>query len=321
MIPLCCPECKTVFKKNTVLTCESCGKQYTTQNGIPVFYPEKDAFYEGKFTITHYTYPRIVKKYAVLKPLFDLLTMISISNRPRRAFVTSGIPTKGEVLDLGCGGGTELFTRFGNVCGLDISLKSLECAAQVYPQLVQGNVMKLPFADSGFDTVIASHLIGHLVREEKELFLEEIKRVLKPGGYLVLFAETNADNKTLYFAKQSPELYSQAFIQAPGHLGLEYQPDLDKLIQSRGYDSIQQVKLYNAIWAVEHYVQKFPPEYLSHSALFKLWYNYCKWIAAYALLREIMNCILGIFARISLPFTAPAKVGEWLMVYRKKNHA
>ena len=50
--------------------------------------------------------------------------------------------------------------------------------------LVKGNAEVLPFGDMKFDFLITLHLIEHLF--QPELFINEAKRVLKPGGILIL---------------------------------------------------------------------------------------------------------------------------------------
>jgi ubiquinone/menaquinone biosynthesis C-methylase UbiE len=40
----------------------------------------------------------------------------------------------------------------------------------------------LPFADSSFRTVVASHIIGHLLAAERKAAVAEVARVLAPGG-------------------------------------------------------------------------------------------------------------------------------------------
>jgi ubiquinone/menaquinone biosynthesis C-methylase UbiE len=43
----------------------------------------------------------------------------------------------------------------------------------------------LPFKDEAFDAVIAVHVIGHMIRHDRELCSSEAARVLKTGGSLV----------------------------------------------------------------------------------------------------------------------------------------
>jgi len=49
---------------------------------------------------------------------------------------------------------------------------------------IVGDAQYLPFRDSCFDKVIASHVIEHL--DDPIMFLKEVRRILKIGGRLTL---------------------------------------------------------------------------------------------------------------------------------------
>uniref|UniRef100_UPI00260F1721 class I SAM-dependent methyltransferase n=1 Tax=Pelagibius sp. TaxID=1931238 RepID=UPI00260F1721 len=68
--------------------------------------------------------------------------------------------------------------------GLDISSAMLESAAKHSDRLIQGNSQNLPFADGTFDLAFCRSLLHHLPEPEKAV--EEMHRVLRPGGELVL---------------------------------------------------------------------------------------------------------------------------------------
>ena len=102
---------------------------------------------------------------------------------------------KGKVLDVGCGSGVYLkeFFSMGFDCyGLDISQEMVEACGRLLGaeehsdriHLSRGEVEKLPFPDATFDLVICIGVLGYLLRDEKAL--AELKRVVKPGGYLLV---------------------------------------------------------------------------------------------------------------------------------------
>jgi len=104
-----------------------------------------------------------------------------------------GIPP-GRVLDIGCGSGVyleELLSMGFEAYGMDISEEMLAvtrsrlaAAGDNRLHLAQGDVEHIPFEAASFDLVICVGVFGYLLRDEAAL--EEILRVLRPGGYLLL---------------------------------------------------------------------------------------------------------------------------------------
>lgn len=96
-----------------------------------------------------------------------------------------------KILDLGCGNGRlyELLKEKSvDYYGIDNSEKLIEIAKIRYPEVkfLVADALNLPFPDSFFDKVFSIAVLHHIPSEELRLkFLEEIKRVLKPGGLLV----------------------------------------------------------------------------------------------------------------------------------------
>jgi len=96
------------------------------------------------------------------------------------------------VLDLGCGNGRSLEIlkeKKIDYFGLDVSKKLIEIAKKKYPQnrFEVGDILKLPYPDNFFDKVLAIRILHHIPSKEFQLqALQEIKRILKPGGLLIL---------------------------------------------------------------------------------------------------------------------------------------
>ncbi len=111
-----------------------------------------------------------------------------------------------RVLDVGCGRGLLLIEAakcliVGHAVGLDIwnaeDLSGNQAAATEANaraegvadrvELVDGNAMKMPFADGTFDAVVSSLCLHNLYKkEDRALALREIARVLKPGGRVLI---------------------------------------------------------------------------------------------------------------------------------------
>ena len=96
----------------------------------------------------------------------------------------------GVYLDIGCGTGnyTHALARLGfDIQGLDFSPAMLVEAKRAFPGLVwhEADMRKLPFASHSFDGVVSMHTL-HYVRHSMGETFREMRRILKPGGKLVL---------------------------------------------------------------------------------------------------------------------------------------
>lgn len=96
-----------------------------------------------------------------------------------------------RILDAGCGAGRPVLAALAerhDVVGLDISTTMLERSREHAPAaaLAQGALGRLPFAADSFDAVVSFYAIIHVPKEEHERVLSEFRRVLRPGGDLLV---------------------------------------------------------------------------------------------------------------------------------------
>ena len=108
-------------------------------------------------------------------------------------------------LDIGCGGGANVKTLlkkspYGKVTGIDYSEISVKKSQKVNKveienkrcEIMQGNVMKLPFGDEDFDVITAFETI-YFWPDISEAF-KQVYRVLKSGGIFMICNEANGEN-------------------------------------------------------------------------------------------------------------------------------
>ncbi len=90
-----------------------------------------------------------------------------------------------QILDLACGTG-RMLDLAGT--GLDISPNMIAEARKKYPgkHLSTGDATRLPFPDAIFDAVFSLHFIMHLDPDQTRAVLDEVYRVLRPGGRFIL---------------------------------------------------------------------------------------------------------------------------------------
>lgn len=97
-----------------------------------------------------------------------------------------------SVLDVACGegyGSDMLANAAKDVIGIDISKDAIAHASDRYRgrenlEFMRGSCEKLPLPDDSVDVAISLETIEHL--EQQEAFISELRRVLKPGGLLVM---------------------------------------------------------------------------------------------------------------------------------------
>jgi len=112
-----------------------------------------------------------------------------------------------RVLDYGCGSGygsARLASTAASVCGVDVAEDAVEHARRTFQH---ANLSyrcidpeaALPFPSGSFDTVLSFQVFEHVARPDQ--YLGEIRRVLIPGGHLVL---VTPDRSTRLLPGQKP---------------------------------------------------------------------------------------------------------------------
>ena len=111
-----------------------------------------------------------------------------------------------RVLDMGCGAGRhafELYRRGADVVALDQNTSDLAEVAVMFEAMaaegqvptgssaatVEGDALALPFDDGEFDRIIAAEILEHI--PDDRTAMEELFRVLKPGGVLAVTVQTD----------------------------------------------------------------------------------------------------------------------------------
>ncbi len=110
-----------------------------------------------------------------------------------------------EVLDVASGegyGSAILAQTALRVTGVELDAVSVEHASCAYQsanlRFIQGDATKLPLEPQSVDVVVSFETIEHL--SEHEIFLAEIRRVLRPDGFLII----STPDRNVYSALGSP---------------------------------------------------------------------------------------------------------------------
>jgi len=139
---------------------------------------------------------RVREMFANIAPRYDLLNHVlsaNIDKRWRRRVVRKLkplLPQGARVLDVGCGTGDLSIALFENtaaeVTGIDFCAPMLKLAKTKAPELqfIEGDALRLPFAEASFDGLTIGFALRNLADVERGL--RELLRVLKPNGTVAI---------------------------------------------------------------------------------------------------------------------------------------
>lgn len=104
-------------------------------------------------------------------------------HRRRYDLILDALEGGPAILDVGCGA-SMVIVALPEAIGLELKVKKLRFLRQLGRRLATGALKRLPFAKERFDQVICADVLEHL--DESEIAFEELARVLRPGGVLVV---------------------------------------------------------------------------------------------------------------------------------------
>jgi len=158
------------------------------------------------------------------------------------------VKSLGIACDMGCGPSEiarYLKDRGVEMLGVDISPKMVEKARRLSPDIPfqQGDMMNLDVADDSWGGIAAFYSIIHIPRGKVIEALQELRRVLKPGGLLLLAFHLGSEimhvedmwSKTVsmdfyFFEREEMEGYLRAagydiveIVERPPYPDVEYQ--------------------------------------------------------------------------------------------------
>jgi SAM-dependent methyltransferase len=228
--------------------CKGCGSAFPVDGGVIVL-SAQDELYEDQMTEPLFA-PAFERYRGPLRAAAAFDFRVSAKQTRLRFLyeVVQSLHKTGPltVLDVGSGGGKQVLTRLGPVAGVDISLRALANARAMYDLCVRHDLRNgLPFSDSSFDVVNCSDVLGHFAPEDQDRILNEVSRVLRPGGHLVAFVETWSSRYDEYLRK-FPDWYPrfvEEMVRRTGHIGLVPASEVDRRFASRGFRTIRRERL------------------------------------------------------------------------------
>jgi 2-polyprenyl-3-methyl-5-hydroxy-6-metoxy-1,4-benzoquinol methylase len=149
----------------------------------------------------------------------------------------------GRVLDVGCarGANAEVLRKRGatHLAGIELDAAFAEEARERYDEVVHGSVPEdLPWADAGFDTVLAYDVLEHLV--DPWTATKRLAAQLKPGGRLHI-SLPNARSKRLWLPLilRGTFAYEPEGIMDVTHLRFFTRRDAIAMVEAAGVEVVQ----------------------------------------------------------------------------------
>lgn len=147
-----------------------------------------------------------------------------------------------KVLDLGCGTGD--FIKILNkknkeIEGIEISKKVAQIGQKKGFKIKIADLHStFPYPKNTFDTVTAGEIIEHIY--DTDFFLEEIKRILKPNGFLVLSTPNIATiGRRLMLLSGVNSLIETSLDHSAGHIRYFTKKSLEDLLKKHGFKIIK----------------------------------------------------------------------------------
>ena len=197
----------------------------------------------------------------------DLLSFVNVGRRCAQDIQTTmqlsgvSISSLQTVLDFGCGCGRTLnwlskengAIRF---FGTDIDEEAIEWCRGNFTDiefLINGLSPPLSFSGNTFDLVYAISVFSHLDEEDHLEWLRELRRVLRPGGFL-LVSYHGAQSQTLLSAKDRKLIANKGFLFKVEGLGKHKLNGLPDTYQT-AYVSTDYINEYwSELFRIEHVI-------------------------------------------------------------------
>ncbi|MBN1913378.1 MAG: class I SAM-dependent methyltransferase [Candidatus Omnitrophica bacterium] len=144
-----------------------------------------------------------------------------------------------DILDLGCYNGRIaqfLKPAASSLIGTDLSFEALKSAQRKGVVCIQADAsLAIPFKTGVFDCVVAAELIEHIF--DLDTFMDEIKRVLKKGGSLVISTPNLASLGRRFYllAGKNPLIEIESARDSVGHIRYFVKETLFRLLRKHGF--------------------------------------------------------------------------------------
>ena len=207
--------------------------------------------------------------------------------------------------------------KYGYVTGVDLSGSSLLEARGLNNRVYQIDGEHLPFSDASFDCVYTSHVFGHIPLHQKSRVVNEIPRVLKPGGYLLGSIECDSESIVYKRAKKYSEIFSICFVEHWGHYGLEL-PDANfRRFRKAGFLPVVELADIHKGYLRPVSSYKNLRDYQNKDTVLFWLGTLSNWIDKSYVLTRVIDFVFGMMVPATYLFTPPNHRDSAKVVYQK----
>jgi len=176
---------------------------------------------------------------------FDRIQKHAINSYLRKEHM---LLTGKRLLDIGCGRGRWLSfyqDKYGaDVTGIDLSSKAVQVCNEQGFNVFEGSITQMPFETGHFDFINSTTVLLHLPYDIKDKAIEEISRVLKVRGKVILIESTWDDPSPHVYGlplskwEETFNKYNMHLVHKSGHCFNIFRRKLPTLTPFRDYLSI-----------------------------------------------------------------------------------
>tara|TARA_B110000208_G_scaffold150791_1_gene182132 strand:- start:288 stop:920 length:633 start_codon:yes stop_codon:yes gene_type:complete len=168
----------------------------------------------------------------------------------------NSVPKKSLIGDIGCGNGKNMLYRKEELIykGCDFSEELVKIANSKGLDVIDGNILNIPFNENNFDFTISIAVIHHIsMKKDRVIAVNELIRITKPGGKILILVWAMKQDSDSSIKFSSQDIYLDWKDHRQNILGKRYyhifkENELEELV-----NEFNSVKIYKSFYEKGNY--------------------------------------------------------------------